>query len=97
VLCCVAEYSIRFSKEAKEYAKQQKQKKDAQVHQIREYVKELVHFHYPACVLCVCVCVWLIHWLRIDTTHYTPTRHMHLTHDTGRCGCTASERPQRRR
>lgn len=40
-----AEYSIRFSKEAKEYAKQQKQKKDAQVHQIREYVKELMRVY----------------------------------------------------
>jgi hypothetical protein len=37
-----AEYSIRFSKDAKEYAKQQKLKKDAQIHQIQEYVKELV-------------------------------------------------------
>jgi hypothetical protein len=36
------EYSIRFSKDAKEYAKQQKLKKDAQIHQIQEYVKELV-------------------------------------------------------
>lgn len=40
-----AEYSVRFSKEAKEYAKQQKQKKDAQVHQIREYVKELMRVY----------------------------------------------------